>query len=159
VIGDDHSGGGVLLVMNVITRLATRLATSIATKLRAMPPKISGPCSVTNCDKKSQSFRSLTEAAYNKAIEKQTLIEYPYLEIGAIICNLHYNDIVESDRAKYHKSNKVYSKNKNKQEFSGKNHMLVIIQYTKYSANNDNNSIDSSAFCKLQLSPECFQNN
>jgi len=115
-----------LLVMNVITRLEMRSATIIAIKLKAMPLKISGPCSVANCDKKAQSFWSLTEAAYSKAIEKQTLIKYTYLEIGAIVCNLHYNDIVESDRAKYHnnKSNEVYSKNK--QDFPGnsKNYRL-----------------------------------
>jgi hypothetical protein len=49
---------------------------------------------------------------------------------------LHYNDIVESDRAKYHQSNKVYSKNKDKQGFSGRSHTFITMQYTKHSANN-----------------------
>ncbi|CAG8674114.1 25154_t:CDS:1, partial [Racocetra persica] len=62
-----------------------------------------GPCSVKNCDKDPNIFRSLTQLAMRKANANGTIQWYLYLQLGQQVCNSHYMFIVENEPTHEHK--------------------------------------------------------
>ncbi|CAG8507935.1 4757_t:CDS:1, partial [Racocetra persica] len=62
------------------------------------------PCSIYNCDKYQANFRCLTQLAIRKAIVKQTIQQYPYLQIGQQVCHSHYMVIVENENIEHEKT-------------------------------------------------------
>lgn len=58
--------------------------------------KLTGPCSIHNCDKNSNNFRCLSDRAIEKATTKGNLRRYPYLQQNHQVCFPHYMAIVEN---------------------------------------------------------------
>ncbi|RIB25131.1 hypothetical protein C2G38_2166665 [Gigaspora rosea] len=62
-----------------------------------------GPCLIINCTNANVKFRTITTLAYKKCYTKQTLKDYPYLEVGKQLCHSHYCKLVEPNEHRFKK--------------------------------------------------------
>ena|SRR5947209_8705615 len=102
--------------------------------------KLSGPCNILNCENSSTKFRTFTNAAYRKAVEKDTYSKCNYLQVGQEICFSHYLSIVEPDRSVKYRKNKHSKRNEPQKTI----HLADDIR-------NGENIVDTGMFLKIYI--------